>query len=1425
MASDAPDILQSILAGMGAPEEEGTPKRYKIIDDVPALAEKAAPNSPKERSQFSLMAKHSLDTFHASEENREIVNEVSFANEFANREFEGSRGVEADQRLESYERHDPEAQEIVPDNTARNPEDDSFSPGTALRKTAAFLFSDEIAMLGFKWDGEEYNWRADTIKEQFVEHPYSSALTIASYVVPIGFAAKAGQRAAKRGKELAELAASRGVDVGESVGKGVGIFGARGEKAINAIDAAATTSKGTRLLPIGGLTKVGFKFDDYAQMVKAMADPKVNLDSLTPTGEKVWGTGMFSPNKAKAIQNAKTAEEIHKLVPQRTLKQRLVQNVHMERSQALRAKMRKDPTSLTKREKIAYGVQKKFQNSYFSSIQDIDKDRISGMHKFFVQEKLGEVLAKIPAKLTPEMNKDIYKYWLESEKRIVPKHTGEVTGANAVDYHDSYAALAAKVGDDAAEWVDDLAKKWTKLFDEQAAEGFIDEETVKMFRGTTAEDVGSGFHLPAVLKGTPGFGDIGGNTKQMVARRQSEIASGAANKGVGDKEISFIFREGKPNVAAGLGGPTTQHRGKFTSRQSVMENIDDLETGVAEMTTGGFIKDKMLLQVHRNFRDAIINNTEHMTTSRANYDLLTSKQKENWIDVKALDDLVPGLSAKISRMVKIKAKNTPGLNPADYDELPMIDKYIAESFFGSEGSARQASGAFQKSWELLTSIHKTSKTVLSPATHAGNLSGNMVFLSMAGMNPFSKVALNDAKHMTDAFIHMSKKMAASAKKVKDGGKGQTLKLEDLMNKEGLVEALGKNRYITDDLGEKIDLAEMFSDPKMIKLTEAQSFDSVEGLSNVKNMLQQIENAETTGWGHDALKTLGNAFAGIAENPGIKPTLDASAAAYLAEDMVPKMMYAMNLARKGYGADAIVLEVGRRLPQYESVGQLAKSARKMVLPWITFPAESARIMKNNMMDRPISTSMWMQGPQIAQAALTNTGVGTPFDQINQAKEMSPSYANKHTTMMLNENDSPEVLSTIGGGFTGGTIGAAMGGARGAAIGGAIGAVGGAIAGSSVDDKLVEYNRAWVGDFLPQYAAFNATNSPEEWSKIDPFSDKEWSGGESVRAAHNMLPVEPFAVFMPVLDVAMGKDSYGQEIETGSATAFAGKMALGMMGHLAPSMMQKWGMKLPGPDGNPIEMAEIFEKNGGQSTLPKAITAGFGGLLLGGLTFMGTKSLNAGKAAGMAGANLAATAGAGTVGALAGSEVNVNRMMHDLGITKDHNKNIAGEWTQDAIGNNLFGVTKSWRSSPESAALQRNLRKRDVTKQKTLINKNFSKAMADGSESRVAAQIGAMYNLMLREYGDAPTATIKHQEWLERQVKSRNRASVFSKMSDEELKRIIDEGAGPRDAAGLEKTRIQRQQHAEQIAEAQMRALNRARNLQVQVEDGMPPKKQR
>ena len=1331
------------------------------LTNKPNLGQKkAAPGSSEERGQFRALAGGMLAQHKYSMEQQEVLDDTAIAMDDAkNQHFEGTFGPLAASRMDMYEDEEG-AYQVDPDNTIRNPEEDSFSPGEALRKTAQFLFSDEIAMLGFKWDGEEYEWRSDTIKEQLTEHPYSSAITLASYAIPIGLAAKAGARVAKRGEEIAKMA------------------GVASDVAIDGMPVLAGAAKGSGFLG----TKLGFKFDDHSKIVKALADPKVNMDGLTEEGVKTWGRGFFSPNMAKAIDEAKTSEDVAKLVTTKRLRSLLLGDAQQDAFVQLKKKV-KTGAELTQKEKMSWFLQKKFQNTYFDGLQDVNKAKIASMDNFWEKAQIGKHLASAPGRLGEAGDQAVYKYWLDGSSR-------------------NTAELAEKIGEENSIWAENLANKWTELFDEQVASGFVDEGTAAMFRD--ADKVGSGFHLPAILKGTPGFGDLDGQTKSFISGR-------------GDNLNKIQTTAGPSNIATQLGGPTSKKRGKYTSRSTVLENIDQLETGAVAMTTGGFIKDSILFQIHKNFRDVIISGGDSVMSKEA-YKLLPSDSaRKEWIGLDELDGVVEGLGDKMRNMLKIEAERTGKTFDAD---LPYIDRDVVEAFFGHNGSARQTSGAFAKHFELATAVHKTSKTSLNPATHAANLAGNILFLQMAGMNPLSKVSLNDGKVMTDAFINMTRKMKKGA------ASGNDITLADVMgDKDALIDVFGDTRYITDDLGGQIDLVDFFSDPAMSKLIEAQAFDNVEGMANVKTMLKQFENAEENGWGDKSLKTLAAAISGVTENKGIKPTLANASAAYLAEDMIPKMMYAMNLARQGLGTDAIIREVGRRLPQYESVGQLQKSARKLVLPWVTFQAESARIIKNNMMDRPVQMMAWMQAPQIAQAAVSNAGFGTPFEDIEEAKELAPDWANKKTSVMLKENDAPEALGAIGGGFAGAMTGAAKGGARGAAIGGIAGAAAGFAMGSSVQDKadLEEYNRSWATDFFPQFALQPASTGADAMDKIDPFSQGPWTGGERARGLLDVSPVAPFAVVLPIIETLSGRGSFGEEIEAASGMEYGGKLALGLLGHLAPPFMQKYGMKLPGPDGNPISMAEIFDKNGGQSTLPKAITATMGGLALGGLTFMGTKSLAtatrvAKTGAGVLGAttataNMAATAGAAGVGALAGSEVNVNRLMHDLGITKDHNKNLPGEWTQDFVGNNLFGVSKSWRASPESNLMRDNIRKKEWGKQKTIVNNNLKKAIRDGSESRAAGYLAAGYKIFIKQHGDTPTAKIKFHEWAVRQIKSINKNPAYKGLSNEALEARALEGGAATFAGHNEVSKTQKQLHSEVLKEQIMRNLDKASGLVV------------
>jgi hypothetical protein len=861
------------------------------------------------------------------------------------------------------------------------------------------------------------------------------------------------------------------------------------------------------------------------------------------------------------------------------------------------------------------------------------------------------------------------------------------------------------------------------------------------------------------------------------------------------------------DVSKALTGPTTKHRGKFVTKQAVLDNLDELEVNPSKLTLGGFIKDNVLFQMHRSFRDIITDATEgssrwaQMVLSREAFEALPKAAKQNWIDFEDLDSVVPGLASRMRRMVDAKVAEE-GLDAAKYASMPAIDREVVKAFFGKEGSARKVGGTFGKFFELMTAVHKTSRTALNIPTHMSNVYGNMMFLAMAGMNPFSPQALNDGRIFAKAFHKLAKE---------SGRKGDQT-IDSLMTEDNLAKLFGNNRYLTDKMGNKVDLAEMFSDSAMKDLIEAQAFEEVEGLKHVDRLLAQLERLETDNWSDKALETVSRAIAGAGEVPGIKQTLHGLSSAYLGEDMIPKMMYAANLARKGWGKDAIIREVGRRLPQYRTVGQIPKRTRRVILPWITFPAECTRIMKNNMMDHPIQMMAWLQAPQIAQSMVSGLGMGPQFQDYEDVIEQAPPWAVRYQSVMADGNDAPEMLGAAGAAGVGGMAGAALGGARGAAIGAAAGAVGGAAVGALFgrEEELKEFNRAWVMDFLPHSSLFPSSLHPAEWEKVLPtaMGGVPTPGRESMMTAKDLSPIEPFAVFMPLLELYSGRGSFGRELESKSGIENASKYALGLLGHLAPPIIQKNGMALDAPTGNPIEMAQIFANNGGQSSLPRAITATFGGLALGGLTFLGARA-GLGVAAGAAAAPSLLS---GALGAGAGYAVNVNRLMKDLGISPDPRTGQYNDATLDFVANGFFGLNKSWRADPLQAEYHQTLRNKQFSELRKTSVKEFRDAINNGRADSARAVLAEIKKTYIYQYGDTEVADAEFMEWAKRMHRDIGKLPIWGGVSEKELALRINSTR----AAGAEKRKYQRARIAEQRAEFIRRQMKKARELKVTVD---------
>lgn len=1237
--------------------------------------------------------------------------------------------------IEEPKEGDSDSAFLEPDYTIANPAEDTGESSSTFRNVANFMFSDEMGLLGMKWDQEGFTWAWENFTNQLVEHPYSTGFTLAAYLVPLGAAWAKGSRIAGRALKLAD----EGGDVGAAAGKG--LFGATYE-----------AGKGTFQKGAGH-----FRFDDHVRMVKSLAGSSTAAD-----GRKFFSDGM----QAKIL--ASSAEETAKLVPEKMLRKMLISDFHRERwleMQVLAKSGALDAMPGIKgvANRAYYSFSNNFTNKYMRVLNDTGADEIESLDKFYKRMKFGTLLGAAPTQLGRANQELAYKYML-----------GEATED----------ALVKGIGDDNATFVKTLVGKSKELFKSQADEGFLSDEQVALF----AKGVGgveTGFHLPAVKPATANF---------------EELSLWA--KSVGPGKFGQLIERKRFDPAKILTGPTMKKRGKLRTKEAVLEALPSLETDLGKLTIGGYITDNVIFQVHRGFRDILTAGMRgepratHWVKNIDEWEKMGDIAQKNFLPLDKLDEVAPGLSARMRRMLKADLDKTNEGHLLT-QRLPVIDRDLVEQFFSNgPQSAYGASSMIGQFAELLTAVHKTSRTALNLPTHTSNLLGNMMFLGMAGMNPFSAQALNDGSKMTKMFT----KIARDFHKL-----GPEATVDDLMTPENLKRLLGKDRFIKDKVGNKIDISELFGDELMRDLFEGQAFESIEGLTHVKKTLNQLKDTGEKGFTAKVVETVGRSIAGVGEVPGVKQTLQGLSSAYLGEDMIPKMMYAMHLAREGWGRDAILREVGRRLPQYRTVGSVPNKLRRIILPWITFPAEAARIIKNNMADNPVNMMAWMQGPEIAQSLASAAGVSPDFEDIESTIDAAPPWGVKYQSVFLKGEQAPTVLGAVGGGGIGSMAGAAVGGARGAVAGLAIGALAGRTLGSMSPGieqaKHAEITRSWIMDFLPQSTMFLSSLAPHQWEKVNPFGDAPTGGIESFRAAKDLMPIEPFAVAMPILDLYAGRGGFGQELEARSGISLANKMALGLLGFVSPPVLQKYGMKLEGPGGVHISMKDIHENNGGQMTLPRAATATFGGLVGAGMAFMGTKRLGVPSGA--------ATALAGTIGTMAGAEANTRRLMTDLGILGDPRTGETGDWTLDFFSNSFMGLNKSFKVTAKQAEFNQAIRRRRFEPIRKVATREFTDSLKAGSESSAKVALSEVYKTFLYEWGDAEKATQHTNAWMQRQIQGLNKLPMFRGLSEEWLMNRIS----ALNSLGPEKTKMHQQQIIELMTEMRMHAFNKGRSLKI------------
>lgn len=1175
-------------------------------------------------------------------------------------EFEGSTGAAAQTRRDSYLK-DQEMYDGSPDQSFA---DEVLEDTTdAARIFTEFWAGDEMGLMGMKWDEEGFHFGKEVFMHQVTEHPYASAFTVATMMFPPLMAARKSAKLAERAYKVADAAGN----VGAATGKGILERGGLG-----VVAQAAQNTPGVRAL---NLDKLGWKLDDSAELTQTLAHPDVNMiDEITGDGQ------YFDRNIVEALEQADSPEMIEKIVPRETLQQMITNDRYTERYFELQTLARKGELEEGSMLAAEWKMQKAFTNTYTEQIQNLTAQNLVNIGDYFKEAHVERLYDSVPNNLSDEAGEEIYKLWMEGPS-VPVEEFAKVKG----------------LGQDSAAAIHEAADRWRGLTKAQYDEGFIDPRTYDMFMQMGAE-----FHLPAVTKGTKDFENIG--LKSLKSRPG----------GLGIQDVS------QADALKVFGGPTSLHRGKRTTKQDVLDDLPNIETGTKKMLVGGYANDVAVLGLHRGFRDILMDNIasggskwDEYVTSAKNYDALPRSGRDEWVKLSGLNEVVPGLGDKVERMMQAKIKKD-GLDPTAFGAAGdfAISKTLIKKFFQGEGSARAQVGNFMKLWGLQTAVYKAAKTSLNPPTHVGNFLGNMHFILQAGINPFSKTFMHDGKVGAKAF----KKIA---KQVQNGNKNS----EELLNKENLIGILGEDRYVTNHIGQKIDMAEHYADPIVKNLFEAQAFDTVEGFGSAEEMLKGFGDAVNDKFSDKAVATAARALAGFHEIPGLKKVMNVASSLYLAEDAIPKMQMYSHLIRKGWSKRAAVKEVGRRLPQYATVGKLPKASRKIVIPWATWTTEAARITKNNMMDHPISMmGVHLQLPDIIQGTVSAAGQGPKTrEERNQILAEAPEHAARWTATAIGAENAPQIANATGGAAVGFMAGTAVGGP----VGGALGAAGGALLGKKIADwhggaqdgaPAETGYRMMTNDWMtPGTLAFSSL-SPHRWDKI--MGDTDAPPAARMQALHDTSQVSLFAIVQPMLELAAGRDSFGNEIAATTPMEFAGKAALQLLSLQSPPAFGKYFGNIGGTTMNPITAADTFNWNGGQATIPKHMTPNYEGLSQDATAWnqpevdetlnknitgaaLGT-AVGVGNYLGLRRKGVptpmaaAAALGTGAFTALAGREINVKRMLRDLGWKRDEWTEQYADPTVEGLANTLTGAGKSFAVGGAHAIREANFRKQDADK---------------------------------------------------------------------------------------------------------------------------------
>jgi hypothetical protein len=181
----------------------------------------------------------------------------------------------------------------------------------------------------------------------------------------------------------------------------------------------------------------------------------------------------------------------------------------------------------------------------------------------------------------------------------------------------------------------------------------------------------------------------------------------------------------------------------------------------------------------------------------------------------------------------------------------------------------------------------------------------------------------------------------------------------------------------------------------------------------------------------------------------------------------------------------------------------------------------------------------------------------------------------------------------------------------------------------------------------------------------------------------------------------------------------------------------------------------------------------------------------------------------MGSTAGNEINVRRLMTDLGIMGDPVTQKKGQWTLDAVANNFFGTAKSWPANAPRKIVEDNRKRRHYSEIRGQIIRDITDATLTKRTNEANYHLSRLYENHLSEWGNAEMAFKKYIESVEAITNSWSKTPQYAGISKEWVENRIE----ALNASADELSKIQKQELSELKALNQKQQMDKARNLKI------------